>query len=338
MRTAVSDWLNALLNADLYIATQDFAQGATLPDSLPAQVAHLQAVSALSRYRSRKFDLDGRPLTLIGADLAQPSRQGFRFVDIAPAQAWAAYDRGAVLISEPLANRLGSAAGGRIVLPSPSGERSYAVGGVFRDFASEHGRLFMPWRSYREAWRDRSSTTLALFSETLAPGQLKQQVLRSVPAAETLLLTEAGVVYQESMAVFERTFRITNVLRWLSLGVAIVGILSALMAIQLQRRKEFAVLRALGMTRRQLAALIVAESVLLGAVAALMSVPTGILMAWVLTEAVQFRAFGWTMPLTLDLAPQLLNLGLGLLAAALAALYPAWSASRSDPAPHLRED
>ena len=58
----------------------------------------------------------------------------------------------------------------------------------------------------------------------------------------------------------------------------------------------------------------------------------------VLTEAVQFRAFGWTMPLTLDLAPQLLNLGLGLLAAALAALYPAWSASRSDPAPHLRED
>jgi len=338
MRSAVSDWLIAALNADLYIATQDFTDGSTLPTGLFQALGQLETVDAISRYRSRLVDLDSRPITLIGADLAAPSRAGFHFSGTSAEKAWHEYDRGGVLISEPLASRLGSAAGDFILLPSPSGEHRLQVAGIFRDFASEHGRLFMPWSAYRESWLDESVSTLALFSDSLTPERLKQEVSRLIPEEASLLLTEADSVYDESMAVFERTFRITNVLRGLSLGVAIIGIFSALMAIQLQRRKEFAVLRALGMTRYQLAALIIKESFLIGLVATLISLPTGIMMAWVLTEAVQFKAFGWTMPLTLNLAPQLLNIGLGLSAAILAALYPAWRASRYDPAPQMRED
>ena len=53
------------------------------------------------------------------------------------------------------------------------------------------------------------------------------------------------------------------------------------MAVQLgERRKEFAVLRALGLTRWQLSRLIVVESVLIGLLAALIAIPVGLLMAW----------------------------------------------------------
>ena len=338
MRTAVSDWLLAALNADLYIATEDFVDRTTLPDGLVKELEQLGTISAISRYRSRKVELGGRPLTIIAADIAEKSRLGFRFTDVPTEQAWQAWAEGAVLISEPLSNRLQLGAGDRIVLPSPGGEHEYRVAGVFRDFASEHGRLFMPLPIYRDTWHDKSVATLGLFSDSLSAAELKHQIYRMLPADTPLLLTEAEMVYRESMTVFERTFRITNVLRGLSLGVAVVGILSALMAIQLQRRKEFAVLRALGMTHRQLAGLILIESLLLGVIAALMALPTGILMAWVLTGAVQFKAFGWTMPLVLDAGPLAFNLGLGILAAALAALYPAWRASRYQPAPQLRED
>ena len=55
-----------------------------------------------------------------------------------------------------------------------------------------------------------------------------------------------------------------------------------------------------------------AESVLLGAIAALMSVPTGVLMAWVLTDAIQLRAFGWTMPFVIEATPLWFTLLLGL--------------------------
>ncbi len=136
----------------------------------------------------------------------------------------------------------------------------------------------------------------------------------------------------------DRTFRITEVLRILSILVAFIGILSALMAVQLERRKEFAVLRAIGLTRSQVSLLIMLESAILGVLAALVSIPTGMAMAWVLTDAIQLRAFGWTMPFIVNSGPLAFTLLLGLLAALLASLYPAWQASRGHPAPQLRED
>jgi len=338
MRGAVGDWLHALLNADLYVAAEDFGNGAHLPDGLAERVEGLPEVAQLSRYRNLRLSLRQRPLTVVAAELAPRSRAGFRFIQRTSEQAWATFDRGGVLISEPLANRFGLAAGDSLSLATPAGERPFEVAGVFRDFASEHGRVFLPWQRYLPLWDDERADTLALFSKGQDAATLKNAVAPLAAVDAPLLFTEAREIYNESLQVFDRTFRVTEVLRALSLGVAFVGILSALMAIQLQRRKEFAVLRAIGMTRPQLARLILLESLLLGAIAALLSLPTGVLMAWVLTAAVQFKAFGWSMPLTLSIAPQLLNLALGLLAAGLAALYPAWTAARHDPAPHLRED
>jgi putative ABC transport system permease protein len=140
------------------------------------------------------------------------------------------------------------------------------------------------------------------------------------------------------MAIFDRTFRVTDVLRVVSLIVAFIGVLSALMALQLERGKEYAVLRALGLTRGQIAGLISGESLLMGFLAACVAMPTGILMAWVLIESVQRRAFGWTMPFSVDGALLLQTLLVGLLAAGLAAIYPAWRSAQRDPAPQLRED
>jgi putative ABC transport system permease protein len=138
--------------------------------------------------------------------------------------------------------------------------------------------------------------------------------------------------------VFDRTFRITGVLRQLALLVAVIGVFSALMAIQLERRREFAVLRALGTTRAQLGLLVVLESALLGLFAGLLALPTGAVMAWVLTDAVQLRAFGWSMPFQVPPLPLLLTLVSGLGAAVVAGLYPAWRAGWRDPAPMLRDD
>jgi putative ABC transport system permease protein len=98
------------------------------------------------------------------------------------------------------------------------------------------------------------------------------------------------------------------------------------------------VLRALGMTRGQVAGLIGGESLLMGLLAGCVAAPTGLLMAWVLIESVQRRAFGWTMPFSIDGVLLLQTLLVGLLAAGLAAIYPAWRSAYRDPAPLLRED
>ena len=179
--------------------------------------------------------------------------------------------------------------------------------------------------------------TLALFARAAGVEKMRRDV-SELAARHAIVLTPAAAILDESMAVFDRTFRVTEVLRAVSLVVAFIGVLSALMALQLERGKEYAVLRALGLTRGQIAGLISGESLLIGLVAGCVAIPTGLLMAWVLIQSVQRRAFGWTMPFSVDSALLLQTLLVGLLAAGLAAIYPAWRSAQRDPAPQLRED
>ncbi len=338
MRDAVSDWLQDSLSADLYVAAAGFEDGATLPAEVTAQVPQIAEVLAYSSYRKRVLNADGRRTILISARLADQSRRGFKFVDTGGLDPWAAFDRGELLISEPLADRLRLAPGDPLPLPTDSGVQDFQVAAVFRDFASEHGRIFIRQHDYRRHWQDPRVNTLALFGSGIESGELMNVVQEHLSGRRDLVFTAAREIYDESMAVFERTFRITEVLRWLSVLVAFIGVMSALMALQLERRKEYAILRALGLTRAQVARLIATESMVLGLLAALLAIPTGLTMAWILTSEIQLRAFGWSMPFLVTASPLVWALLTGVLAAALAAVYPAWQSAAHDPAPQLREE
>jgi len=336
MRTSVNTWLGDLLSADLYVAAQGFDEGAMLPADVVQAVSRLDSVVALSRYRERTLPLAGRRVELIGAHLAAPSRRGFALLS-GTASAWKDFDEGAVLVSEPLAYHLGLVPGSTLMLPTPAGPQLVQVAAVFRDYASEHGRLFMDEAVYRNYWPDQQVHTLALFARNGDVESMRREV-SELAARAAIMLTPAAAILEESMAVFDRTFRVTEVLRAVSLLVAFIGVLSALMALQLERAKEYAVLRALGLTRGQIAGLISGESLLMGLLAGCVAIPTGLLMAWVLIQSVQRRAFGWTMPFSVDGTLLLQTLLVGLLAAGLAAVYPAWHSAHRHPALQLRED
>ncbi len=336
MRGAVHTWLGDLLRADLYVTAEAFEQGAALEPTVVDQVAGLPGVTAVSRYRDRSVPIAARRVLVIGAHMAAPSRQGFEFLSDA-SSVWQAFDAGAVLVSEPLAYHLDLEPGSRLELPTPQGPLVAQVAAIFRDYASEHGRIFIDETVYRKAWPDQPVDTLALFARDGDVAAMRRE-LSELAARHAIAVVPAGAVLEDSMAVFDRTFRITEVLRAVCLIVAFIGVLSALMALQLERGKEYAVLRALGLTRGQIAGLISGESLLMGLLAACVALPTGILMAWVLIESVQRRAFGWTMPFSVDGSLLAQTLLVGLLAAGLAAIYPAWRSADRDPAPQLRED
>jgi putative ABC transport system permease protein len=338
MRVTVEDWLADLLTGDLYIAAQGFEDNAYLSAGTIENLIDHDAVSDYSLYRNYKIRIGDKKRSLVAARLSPKSKKGFDFFYADREKVWAAFDQGAVIISEPLAYRLQLDTGDSISLLTLKGEREYEVAGIFRDFASEHGRLFMPIDEFQKHWQDKRINTMALFSNELSPEQLESKLYGLVQTSEKIIITRTKDVIEESMAIFGRTFRITEVLRLLSIFVAFVGIFSALMAILLERKKEFAILRAVGLTQSQISQLILVESIMLGLIAALLAVPVGLAMAWVLTDVIQYRAFGWSMPFQFSLEPIVVANVMGCLAALIAAIYPAWLASRRNPAPMLRED
>ena len=118
----------------------------------------------------------------------------------------------------------------------------------------------------------------------------------------------------------------------LTFVIAFIGILGALLAIQLERDREFAVLRAYGMTPWELRRLVLSETGLMGTAAGLIAMPLGITLAAVLIYVINRRSFGWSMDFVL--LPEYLAsaVGLGLLAGLLAGVFPAWRMAAVAPA------
>ena len=131
--------------------------------------------------------------------------------------------------------------------------------------------------------------------------------------------------------VFERAFSITGALQLLATVVAFIGILSALMALQLEHTREYGVMRATGMTPRQLWNYTLIQTGLMGTTAGLLALPIGLVLALVLIYVINLRSFGWTMALDLQPGPFVQAFAVAVIAALVAGLYPAW---RLDDAGH----
>jgi len=110
------------------------------------------------------------------------------------------------------------------------------------------------------------------------------------------------------------------------------------MALQVERARELATLRAIGLTPGQVWGVVCGETGLIGIIAGLLSLPLGIMQAFVLIHVINRRSFGWSMELALDPAVLAQAVALALTAALLAGVYPSLLITRTSPAAALREE
>ena len=224
-------------------------------------------------------------------------------------------------------------------LRTDRGERAFPVAGVFADYGSDQGVVMVSRRTYEASWDDRGVSSLGLVLVPGADPEAAAAALRVRAGGDQHLLIRSNRALREaSLEIFDRTFAITAVLRVLATAVAVIGVLSALMALQLERARELGVLRAQGLTPREVWRLVLAETGLLGGIAGALAVPVGIGLALVLIHVINRRAFGWSIETTLPGDVLLQAVGLAILAALLAGVYPAWRMARTPPAPALREE
>jgi putative ABC transport system permease protein len=118
--------------------------------------------------------------------------------------------------------------------------------------------------------------------------------------------------------------------------VAFIGVLSSLLALQLEKAREMGILRALGMSISELRHLTLWETGLLGASAGLLALPTEYILAWILIFVINQRSFGWTLQMQIDAVPFVEAFLLATMSALLAAVYPIWKLSGMQPMETIR--
>lgn len=341
-RGSLVDWLERTLRADLYITAPGPGFGRPERYIDPTLLARLLSFEGVVDHSiSRRVQVQS-PLGTLWLDAFQPARAsyaGITLQDGDPRRVWRDFHEGAVLLSESLAYRRGLRAGSRITLATPQGDRSFTVGGVYRDYSSDRGSVLMARERYRSLWADERATSVGLYlAPSVSAGAAKARLLAIAAERQALLIRSNRDLRALSLAIFERTFAVTRVLYWLAAAVAALGLLSALLAHQLERARELATLRALGVTPTGVGALVETQTLFLGLAAGVLSIPLGLASAWVLIEVINRRAFGWQIDFAVAPAEIGASLWLAVAAALVAGLLPAWRSARAPVAAGIREE
>jgi putative ABC transport system permease protein len=341
-RTTVERWLVNTIRADIFVSAPSAAANrldAPLPEEVIAQASAAPGIERVRRYRSVTLDTALGPVLTIALDVADADHAAFQFLGGDPARIWPAFYDNAVLISEPLAFHYGLQPGDTITMRTERGDVSFPVAAVFYDYGTDRGAIMMPYDRYRALWGDPTITSLGLYVAPDVDIDAKVIELRGLVSGDELVNIRSNRALREtSLAIFDRTFAITRVLQLLATIVAFIGILAALMALQLERSRELGMLRANGLTPGQLWGLVLAQTGLMGLAAGVLAAPVGIAMASVLVYVINKRSFGWTLLFELDGALFAQALLVAVTAALLAGVYPAWRMGRTSPALALREE
>ena len=309
-RSSVEIWLGQRLAADLYVTAPKGVAGSrgALGEQTLNTILAAPDVRAASRRAVLPARWQGQPIEWAQMDFIPELKAAYPLL----AGRWpAAPDE--VLASEPLTVRLGVRVGQRLEVTSEGGPRAFTVTGVYQDYGSDKGQIL-------HAFEGGKVQSLALFSPD--PEGLGDRLRGQF--GEQVNLLPAPAIHAAALRVFDQTFVVTELLKLLILGIAFVGIGSAFMVLGLARRGELQTLQSLGVGPRHCRRLLVWQGAGLGLLTALLALPVGYGLAWVLIEVVNPRAFGWR--LAFEAAP--LHAVTALLLAPVCGALASWYAAR----------
>jgi len=225
-----------------------------------------------------------------------------------------------------------------ISLPMNGKAHSLKVRGVFRDYARQHGAILIDRRDYVALTGDRRVNDAALW---LAPGATAAQAmaaLRALPGGGALEIGTPGEIRAASLRIFDRSFAVTYALEAVAVLVGLFGLSASMGALVLARRREFGVLRHLGLTRGQIAGMLAAEGGLLAALGAAAGLAAGIAISLVLVYVVNPQSFHWSMDLHWPAAFLLFLVAALVALAVLTAVVSGREAMGMGPVRAVRED
>lgn len=331
-RSSLEQWLIGVLNQDLYVR-----QGSGDSNALnPITGEALQALPGVEnadflRYRSVILDAskpEQPPVSLITRPLRENVLQSLSVLKRAPVES-NIEKLPDIWISEAVADLYGYAPGQKIQLPLDGKNYSVFIAGIWRDYARSFGAMVIDRDVYLQWTADEKINDVSL---KLAAGANKANVIaaiRALPGGDKLDIADAAEIRKFSLAAFDRSFAVTYALEIAAIFVGLAGISATFSAQAWSRRREFGMLRHLGITRREIAALLGAEGALLGALGAAIGLALGVAIALILIFVVNRESFHWSMELHMPwMTMLLLSVALVVLTAISAVLSGKYAMSK----------
>lgn len=298
-RGSVDAWLGQVLPADLYLHLEG-AEGGGLDPAAQARLAAVPGVAAVRFQRALPLQLapDRPPVQLSGQRLGPDGPEHLPVVarGVPPAGTVP------VWVSEAMVWLYDARPGAVLLLPIGGRQVRVGVRGVWRDYARQFGAIVMDSNDFDQLTGDRTRTDAAISLASGAdPGVVSGRLRAGLPPelAGQALIARPAEMRATALRLFDRSFAITYALELVAILIGLAGVAATFSGQTLARRREFGMLRHIGVTKGQLLAMLASEGGLLGLVGGVAGIALGLVMALVLVEVVNPQSFHWTMDLAL---------------------------------------
>lgn len=296
-RNSLDDWLGGVLPADLYVRSGSTGDTGYFSPEDQARLRSLQGLARIEFLRWQQMLLaDGQPrVTVLARDGVEADAE--RRLPLVSAVAAGPAELPRAWVSEPASAILGLVPGSRITIPLGGTARPFFVAGVWRDYARQNGAVLIDRDVYIRLTGDRSANDAGVW---LAPGAALADVKQAIgrlAAPGAIELAEPGEIRALSLRIFDRTFAVTYALEAAAILIGLTGLSSAIGSQVFARRREFGMLRHVGVTRRQIATMVTTEGLAISAVGLIVGFGLGFAMSLILIHVVNRQSFHWGMEL-----------------------------------------
>ena len=340
LKTSLVSELNQLSGSDYLVASD----GGIDPDTV-ADIQGTEGVAASAAVRSAvTFDDGGSPVTLSTVDFDQlVETAGVRLKDgsldqVRDGEAMAAADLSGLFAAEgqePPEGLGGERVGDVHGIRDADGEVRYLEIGATLE--AELDSLILGYlvgeRTFSEMVGEQPVSVVFVRVESGQAEQVGQRLERLLADYTSIEVAPGNFLGQAVSQIFDFLIGAVNGLLGMSVVIALVGIVNTMTLSIFERRHELGLVRALGMTRAQVARMVRSEAVLIGLLGTVIGMAAGVLLGWVVVS---------TMDENIDLAFNWARVGLiflvGLSVGVLAAILPTRRATRVDMLDAMRSE
>jgi putative ABC transport system permease protein len=297
-RVSVDEWLTHLLSADLYVRVTPNGDTGSLAPAEQATLAAVPGIKNAAFTRTSHLTLDpARPAIALLAREIDANDPGATLQMTGPVLPMSSVqqDETPIWVSEAMVDLYGYKVGERVQLSVGTHESRFVVAGIWRDYVRQSGAIQLRLADYRKLTGDTGATDVAVSVDRGTNVTDVIANLRKLPFGPAMEFAQPGEIRAKTLTIFDRSFAVTYLLEAVAIVIGLFGVAATFSAQTLARAREFGMLRHVGVTRRQILAILAAEGGLLTA----LGIAVGFILGWAISLILVFvvnpQSFHWSM-------------------------------------------
>ncbi len=316
------------ISADYVVASESKGWGPATPQALRA-VAKVPGVRGVGQVALDRARLGSAEATVAGVDHAAASMLRYEIAS-GTAGSDGLPNVGEAYVADRYADANGIALGDRITLRSATGSPvSARVSAITRRPAIDVlglGDVTLPWTVYRSQFTTKAPKFGLVDTDSGASAAQQAAIARAMRAFPGAYVETSGRWAADQAAWLDQVLAIIVVMLALAVVVSLLGIVNTLALAVVERTREIGLLRAAGMTRRQVRRMVRWESVLTALVGAGLGIAAGLALAGIATALLHDEGLVFVLPVGILAAIAIV----AAVAGVVAAVIPARRAGRMD--------